>query len=268
MMVCPSCQQPLPEARLAFCLHCGNALDPSADAGDPARSPEAAAEPAPGPPPSPEPVGVPWERRAEVGFFTALVDTTLHVLLGPRAFFRRLPPSGGLGGPLVYAVIVGYVGLVATALYDAIFQALVGSETPDIGLGPEIERAMAMLEGGPGLVAQLLLGPFLLVASLFMNAAFNHLALRLLGGARRDFEATFRVGAYSKAASIASLVPVCGPFVAIVWGGVVSIIGLQVVHDTTLGKAIGAVVLPVLVACCCCAGTIGVLAALLASAVQ
>jgi hypothetical protein len=38
------------------------------------------------------------------------------------------------------------------------------------------------------------------------------------------------------------------------------------VHDTTLGKAIGAVLLPVLVACCCCAGTFGVLAALMASA--
>jgi hypothetical protein len=112
------------------------------------------------------------------------------------------------------------------------------------------------------------LGPFIVAASVFIAAGLNHLALMLLGGARRDFEATFRVGAYSKAAAVLSLVPLCGPFVAIVWGAVATIIGLQVVHDTTLGKAIGAVLLPVAVACCCCAGAFGILGALMAAAVQ
>ena len=268
MTVCPSCQQPLTEFGLAFCPQCGTALPTPTEGGGAAGSPDLPTGPPPVPPsPSGFP-GTPWERRAEVGLVTALVDTTLQVLTKPREFYRRMSPAGGMGQPLAYAVIVGYVGLVATALYDAIFQALVGSETPDLGLGPEFDRAMALLEGGPGLLVQLVLGPFILAAGVFITAGLNHLALMLLGGARRDFEATFRVGAYSKAAGIVSLVPLCGPFVGIVWGAVASIIGLQVVHDTTLGKAIGAVLLPVLVACCCCAGTLGVLAALIASAVQ
>lgn len=267
-MTCPSCHQPLPDERAGFCIHCGAVLPPGADRPVPD---EPAALPAPLPPvsaPIAEPRGVPWERRPEVGFFTALVDTTLQVLSKPREFFRSMPPSGGLGAPLLYAVLIGYVGLVATAVYDAIFEAVVGRETPDLGLGPEFDRALAMVQGGPGLLAQLLVGPFALAAGVFLSAALNHLALMLLGGARRGFEATFRVGAYSKAASIVSLVPLCGPFVGIVWAAVASIIGLQVVHDTTLGKAIGAVLLPVVVACCCCGGTIGLVAALMASAVR
>jgi hypothetical protein len=273
MTLCQSCQQPLPEPRGAFCPHCGTALPPVPEAADPAGTPERPAEVPPAPLPLPETSGAPWERRAEVGFFTALVDTTLQVLSRPREFFRRMSASGGMGGPLAYAVLVGYVGLVATAVYDAIFEALLGSESlvgsgaQDFGLGPEFDRALALVEGGPGLLIQILLGPFLLAAGVFIAAGLNHLALMLLGGARRGFEATFRVVAYSKAASIVSLVPLCGPFVAIVWSAVASIVGLQVVHDTTLGKAVGAVLLPVVVACCCCAGTIGALAALVASAV-
>jgi hypothetical protein len=259
MTLCPTCQQPLPEPRESFCIHCGAAL-PAAD--------EAAGPPPPASGVAPEPQGVPWERRAEVGFFTALVDTTLQVLSKPREFFRQLAASGGLGSPLVYGVLVGYVGLVVTAVYDAIFEGLIGGHSPDLGLGPEFDRAMALLEGGPGLLVQVLMGPFVLAAGLFLTAGLNHLGLMLLGGARRGFEATFRVAAYSRAASVVSLVPLCGPFVALAWTAVASIIGLQIVHDTTLGKAVAAVLLPAVLACCCCVGTIGVLAALMASAVQ
>ena len=258
MTLCPSCQQTLPEPHERFCIHCGAALPDEPPAGE-------AIVPAPV---AAGPEGAPWDRRGELGFFTALVDTTLQVLSKPREFYRRMATTGGLGGPLLYGVLVGYVGLLATAVYDAIFEALVGTQSADLGLGPEFDQVMQMLEGGPGLLVQVFVGPFALAAGLFLVAALNHLGLTLLGGARRDFEATFRVGAYAKAASIVSLLPVCGPFVAIVWSAVASIIGLQVVHDTTLGKAVAAVLLPAVLVCCCCAGTVGVLAALMASAVQ
>jgi hypothetical protein len=266
MTHCPSCQQPLPEPHERFCMHCGAAL-PAVEP-DPAALPPAPLEMPAAPAPEPQPEGAPWDRRGEIGFFTALVDTTLQVLSKPREFYRRMAPAAGLGGPLLYAVLVGYVGLLATATYDAIFQTLIGSEPPDLGLGPEFDRMLAMMEGGPGLLVQVLVGPFALAAGLFVTAGLNHLALMLLGGASRGFEATFRVGAFSKAASVISLVPMCGPFVAIVWSAVATIIGLQVVHGTTLAKAAGAVVLPVVFACCCCGGTIGVLAALAASAAR
>jgi hypothetical protein len=292
MIRCPRCRQELPEPRPAFCMHCGAALpleparsdEPASGQGEPEGLPPGPTGPEAQPPPqTPPPIppalppsdawrpadagdGVPWERRGQLGALTALVDTTLQVLSRPRDFFRRMSPNAGLGAPLVYGVIVGYIGLVATAVYDAIFEAMVGRETAELGLGPEFDRALAMVQGGPGLLVQLLIGPFVLVVGLLVITGLNHLALMMLGGARHGFEATFRVGAYARAASIVSLVPLCGPVVAIVWTAVVSIIGIQVVHETTLGKAIGAVVLPVVVACCCCAGTIGLVAMLAASA--
>lgn len=256
MTTCPSCQQTLPEPRGGFCIHCGAALPADAEGAGPIE---------PALVPEPEPRGAPWDRRAEIGFFTGLVDTTLQVLSKPRAFFGRMAPEGGLGGPLLYGVLVGYVGLLATAVYDATFEALVGRQSPDLGLGPEFDRALTMLQGGPGLLVQVLIGPFVLAAGLFLTAGLNHLGLTLLGGARRDFEATFRVVAYSRAASIVSLLPLCGPFVAVVWSAVASVIGLQTVHETTLGKAVAAVLLPVALACCCCLGAFGLMGALIAS---
>ena len=53
--------------------------------------------------------GAPWERREQLGLVPALVETTGQVLLHPADFFRRMSISGGLGAPVVYALIVGYL---------------------------------------------------------------------------------------------------------------------------------------------------------------
>src|SRR5262245_55962018 len=142
MSLCPRCQQPLPDAAVRFCIHCGAPVDAApAEAAPPtepepvepaeAAAPSAALVPAVEPPAGEE--GTPWDRRGEVGFFTGLVDTTLQVLSRPREFYRRMSVRGGVGGPLLYCVLVGYMGLLATAVYDAIFEALVGRQTPELG---------------------------------------------------------------------------------------------------------------------------------------
>ena len=38
-----------------------------------------------------------------------------------------MPVTGGIGGPLLYAVILGYLGLVAGAVYNVVFRSIVGS---------------------------------------------------------------------------------------------------------------------------------------------
>ena len=297
MTLCPRCQRPLPEPLARFCIHCGASLEGvhSPEDARPSEDARSAEEPRPteevGPPanggdtkgeageiphdahePAASPgearAGAPWDRRAQVGFLTALVDTTLQVLGRPRAFYRQMALTGGAGGPLLYGVLLGYVGLLATAVYDAIFEAIVGAQSPELDLGPELERAMAMLQGGPGLLAQVLIGPLAIAIGLLVASALNHATLLLLGGARAGFEATFRVSAYSKATSLVSLVPMCGPLLAVVWGAVVAIIGLQEAHQTTLGKAIAAVLLPILLVCCCCLGSLGLMVAALASTVR
>ncbi|HKC13692.1 MAG TPA: YIP1 family protein [Vicinamibacteria bacterium] len=238
MAQCPYCAQPLPEPPDRSCPSCGRDL------------------PAPMPPPAAG--GTPWERRAQIGFVNALIDTTRGVLTGPTAFFRSMPVMGGIGAPLGYGVIVGYIGLVAQALYQAIFRSVLGSGLGSLAGRPEWERLATTLQSGLGLVIQVILGPAILTVGLFLSAGIVHLMLMLLGGARRNFEATFRVACYAEAPALFALLPFCGGIVGVVYRLVLYIIGLAEAHQIGKGTSAAAVLLPILLVCCCCAAAIAI----------
>lgn len=249
MSPCPYCQAVLPEPTERFCPNCGGDLEAS-----PQAPPATPAAEAPFSPPSVTVVGasgeVPWERRREVGFLTALVETTQKILFSPVEFFSRMPVTGGLGSPLLYALLVGYASLVVASVYDLVFLTVAGSR-----LGPEFDRLMAFTGGTGGLIAGLIIGPVVIVAQLFILAGVFHLALLLVGGAQRGFEATFRVLAYAGAAGLLALVPLCGrlllqPVCSLVLIG----IGFAKAHQIGGGRAVAAVLLPLLLVCCCCLG--------------
>ena len=101
---------------------------------------------------------IPWERRQEIGFVTALVETTKEVLTGPSDFFRRMPVAGGIGSPLLYAVVIGYLGLLLSAVYSAVF-LLVRGAVGTAALGPlsdrpELAQFVAIMEGWGGIIGQ------------------------------------------------------------------------------------------------------------------
>jgi hypothetical protein len=264
MAECPRCQAPLTDADARFCANCGAPLP---EPVEPVAAPdEGAAVPLPPlelpPAPPVETPGTPWDRRAEIGLGAALIDTTRQVLFRPQEFFRSMPVSGGLGGPLLYAVIVGYVGLLAAALYDFVFRAVMGPSLQRFGGNPELEKLFPLAPSWIGLVLQAVLGPALVAVLLFVFAAITHLMLVLLGGAQRDFEATFRVAAYARATHVLQIalgiIPVCGALLVGVYSIVVAAIGLSEVHGISRGKAVVAILLPLLVVCCCLGALFGV----------
>jgi hypothetical protein len=230
---------------------------------------DAPGAPPPLPPPDPPPPqgGSPWDRRDQIGFGGALVETTQQVLLQPRHFYERMFVTGGVGGPLLYAVILGYIGVVANTVYNAVFSSIVGSSFPQLmGERPELERLLEVYGTWVGALGQLVTGPVWIAIGAFVGAGILHLVLMLLGGASADFEATFRVVAFAHAINVITLVPFCGSFVALVWWVIVASIGLSVVHRISMGRAVLAVLLPVLLCCCCCAGAFGLLASSMAAA--
>ena len=208
--------------------------------------------------------GTPWERRDSIGLVAALVETTQEVLLRPADFFARMPVTGGVGGPLLYAVILGYLGLVAATVYNLVFRSVVGSLRSGFhqfgGRMAELERIQHFLEGGAFTVVQLVTGPIWIVIGVFVAAGILHVLLMVVGASPRDFEATFRVVAYSHAVSVLGLLPFCGSLIGFVWWVVVATHGLRTVHRTSTAQALIAVLLPIVLCCCCCFG-LGFLAA-------
>lgn len=209
--------------------------------------------PAGGPPPGGQrEQGTPWERREQLGLVPALVETTGQVLLHPADFFRRMPVAGGLGAPILYALIVGYLGIVVQAVYQAVLHIGLGSALRGFGDRGALGGLGPVLQGGAGLIFQIVLGPVLLLMGLFIGAGIYHLILMLMGQAREGFEATVRVVSYGHAASVVMLLPFCGGLVAVVWWIVIGIVGLSEAHRIGRGSAAVAILAPIVLACCCC----------------
>ena len=259
---CPVCLQPLPDESQSRCPNCGaDLLPPPLVTPETPRAPFGAAPAAPAPDPG-APIAAPtpgarWEERQRIGFFVALVETTRDVLLRPQAFFRAMNVQGGIASPLLYAVIVGWCGVVVASFYQALFRSLVGPSVLPFGERPELAAVLGLMEGWVGFFTQLAFGGVVVAISVFVSAGVLQLMLLLLGGAERGFEATIRTVCYAQATSVLLVVPFCGQFVAVVWLIVLYVIGLAAAQRIGHGKAAAAVLLPILLLCCCCAAVIG-----------
>src|SRR5204863_879753 len=95
--------------------------------------------------------------------------------------------------------------------------------------------------------------PLFVVIVLFVGSAVVHVCLMIVGGANKSFETTFRVLAFMHGSTgPLQMIPVCGGLIAGVWALIVNCIGLARAHETTTGRAVLAVFLPLIV---CCGGT-------------
>ena len=170
-----------------------------------------------------------------------------------------MPVTGGLGGPLLYAVIAGWIGLVAAALYQSVWVSIVGPSVLPFGFDrAEFAEALAWVESWAGLAAQIVFGGISVTIGVFVTSGILHVMLLVLGAGPKTFEATFRAVCFSQAPMLLFVIPLflipgCGLLVGL-WSLVLYVIGLAESHRIGRGTALAAVLLPVLALCCCCAG--------------
>lgn len=189
--------------------------------------------------------GIAWERRGELGFFPALFETIRGVLLEPGKTFSAMGLTGGFGAPLFFYVLLNCIGGLVGMFYQ-----VVSSSLQQAAGSSEQEAVMAMFTSGVVIGVVLVLMPLLLVLVAFVSAAITHLCLMILGGANRPFEATFRVVCYGAGATaVLQLLPICGGIMAAVWCIVAETIGLSRAHGIGIGRALTAVLLPMILCC-------------------
>ncbi len=187
--------------------------------------------------------GLPWEHRSERGFFNAFFETLVMALTKPTMAFATMKREGGLTEPLIYAVIGGSVGLIASLLFNVAIQSF--------GLFADRNNALTGMVGvGFGLIFLIILMPVFVTIGMFIGAGILHVCLMIVGGAKQPFETTFRVLCFSMGSAYPlMIVPICGGFIAGVWGIVLECIGLARAHETDTGRAVLAVFLPLIVCC-------------------
>lgn len=182
-----------------------------------------------------------WDAEPSAGAF---FSTAKQVLLEPTETFRQMDPNGGLGRPLAYAAIVGVLMGVCLGIMMTLFFVLGaaaeggGDAVPIVGIG------IGMALGFP-----ILYGIFFPIGCLITGGIF-HLMLRIVGGAKESMGATTRCVSYVYAgswpAAILSIIPIVN-FVIAFYVIALYVIGLSEVHETTKGRVILAMFMPIFI---------------------
>jgi hypothetical protein len=187
--------------------------------------------------------GLPWDQREQRGIFNAFLETLMMVLTKPGLAFTAMRREGGLFEPLLYAVIGGSIGFVVHFAFTFALHAA--------GVAVDRDNALLGVFGmGIGLVLLVICIPVLVAIGVFISSAILHLCLMMVGGAKQSFETTFRVVSFAAGSAYPlMIVPLCGGMIAGIWALVAECIGLARAHETDTGRAVLAVLLPVIVCC-------------------
>jgi hypothetical protein len=207
--------------------------------------------------------GLPWETmRQSLGVWW---KTASMVMGSPSHAFSVMHRDRGLGQPMMYSIYAMAQPLAVAAMLGIPLMLILGVAAGGDNAGAAV-LGMLIFAGMMLLFGLLYL---LLVSTIGMmiSAAFYHLMLMLVGGARHSYETTFRVNSYAFG-SLAWLIfiPYIGGTVASIWLIVLLIIGLSKAHEIPAGKAALAVLLPYLL--CVGAAMILFLISMLGAAVQ
>ena len=237
-MTCPSCGQEVPEiSRRQFCPFCGVSLAPQLTPAP--ETPDDAAHDAAADRPS---FYCPWEDRDRLGFVPALSQTWTESVLRPSGFFKKMPRTGGIGAPMLYAVLIGTIGALFSLFWEFLFiDKLTRLQNWPADMPIEMSRNVLVL------VVPLI--PLLLIISMLIMSFVYHVCLMITGSAKNGWEATFRVIAYASGPSVLLLLPMCGGIFAAAWSWFLQVIGWTEAHESSAARVTVAALLPFF-ACC------------------
>ena len=180
-------------------------------------------------------------------FFSRLWNTFVGTMFHPSTFFSQTPTDAGIGKPLLYAIIVGTIGMIAIIVWEVIFIAT--SMLPTFPQTPENAFMIPYLS--ISLIFWLVAAPIFAIIWTFVYSGILHLSLIIIKGNEQGFEATYRAVAYSMSTYWFDLIPICGWVVGPIWQIVLIIIGLRETHGISTGKAVVAWILPIIFCCGC-----------------
>lgn len=186
-----------------------------------------------------------WERRKELGSFSALIETVRQVLATPVATFKAMKRDGGTSTPLFFYLVV----ITLTTWAAMAYQLTVIMMNPEAMLGPLAKSlSPASLIGIQ--ILSMALAPILMAAVAYFSAWIFHLVFQLLGSSGQPFEVTFRAYCYAVApASVFRLIPICGDFLFFIAALVLLIFSFREALRVDGGRATIGVILPSLLCC-------------------
>ena len=135
--------------------------------------------------------------------FTAMPQTAVNVITKPSEFFQGMPKTGGFLEPLVFAVIMVFVGGIIQALLKV------------VGFGPAAGYGGEIMSGFGAIIIM----PIAVAIGSFIGAAILYVIWKLMGS-QENYETAYRCGAY-----LTALVPITAIISAAPYaGGIINMV--------------------------------------------
>jgi hypothetical protein len=189
---------------------------------------------------------VPWESGE--GFVGRFIQTTKEVLFSPTKFFKKIDTGKGYWPPFLYGMIAGIIGFGGAILWQWFFFSQWFSNSK-----------FSILPSAPFLVGIItIMLPFMVAFSILIASGVTHVCVMIVGGNKKGFQMTFRVVCYAFSGYLFGIIPFIGSSVGGIYTLILTIFGVKGGHGISTGRAVLAVLLPVIVGV-----GLGILAAIL-----
>lgn len=172
--------------------------------------------------------GPPWEKKHEIGFFLAFIETIKAFLFRPANTFSVMRRAAGIGDALVYTVGI--------QVFTFLWMFVVTDLSPESLLpqNPEIRDMLQLPDNFSQIMV--LIYPLSVILLQFISAFAVHLAMKWRDLQTYDFSLIFRIFAYaSGTASILLLIPAIGGLLSLVMTIYLAYVGLRTIYALQFG---------------------------------
>ena len=173
--------------------------------------------------------GPPWEKKHELGFFVAFIETIKAFLLRPAATFSVMRRQAGINDALVYTV--------AIQVFTFLWTFAITEPNPEMFLpqNPELRDILDLPENFSQIMV--LAYPISVILLQFVAAFAVHLTLKWRGLQTYDFSLIFRMFAYaSGTASLLLLIPLVGGMFSLGMTIYLGYVGLRTIYAMDAGS--------------------------------
>lgn len=180
--------------------------------------------------------GPPWEKKHELGFFMAFVETIKAFLMRPAQTFSVMRRKSGIGDALVYTV--------AIQVFTFLWTFATSDVNPEMFLpqSPELQGLIELPENFSQIM--IIAYPISVILLQFISAWGVHLALSWRGLQSYDFSLIFRMFAYiTGTASILLIVPILGGLLSMGMMIYMAFVGLRTIYALDAGSFVITVIM-------------------------
>jgi len=177
---------------------------------------------------------IPWESGE--GFVGTFIQTTKEVLFSPTKFFQKIDTGKGYWPPFLYGMIAGIIGFGGAILWQWFF----------FSKWFPVQK-IPFLPSAPYLLILTIVLPFMVAFSILVASGVTHVCVMIVGGNKKGFQMTFRIVCYAFSGYLFGIIPFIGSGVGGIYTLILTILGVKGGHSISTGRAVLAVLLPVIV---------------------